>query len=307
MNLEKKISIWGYIKTNIITKICLSVAGFVLLIAFARGVSNLTTTLSNDSTFGDFVGCFTAIFLIALLGSLIIDKGFDEHVEATLAISAFCIINTLIGAICNYCSNRFFDYNLPFITKTDDLTAIVMSNFIIGILAIGAVMVACLMMLAIKPAIKFVRGIYSTLRIYKQMTYMPMTEKELLAKNIYSPRELEEFFVNVLFKDIRRSEYLLIGNIKDTVMESYAKSIKIYLQRGDFSNFPGNYALTRTLGEEEIERIQRLSFKMAELLLAWLTNQKIDYGCFKGEEAIGHIDWYLLRELQRYSYIENIA
>ncbi len=46
---------------------------------------------------------------------------------------------------------------------------------------------------------------------------------------------------------------------------------------------------------------------MAELLLAWLTNQKIDYGCFKGEEAIGHIDWYLLRELQRYGYIENIA
>lgn len=306
MNLEKKISIWGYIKTNIITKICLSVAGFVLLIAFARGVSNLTTTLSNDSTFGDFVGCFAMLFLAALLGSLIIDKGFDEHVEATLAISAFCIIDTIIGAICNYCSNRFFNYNLQFATETDDLTAIIISNFIIGILAIGAVMVAYLITLAIKPAIEIAKCIYSTLQIYKRMTYMPMTEKELLAKNIYGPRELEEFFVNVLFKDIRRSEYLLIGNIKDTITESYAKSIKIYLQRGNLSNFPGNYALTRTLGEEEIERIQRLSYKMAEHLLTWLTNQKLDCGCFKGEETIGHIDWYLLRELQRYGYIENI-
>ncbi len=231
MNLKKKTSVFNYLyDSGFLTPIivCLAIVATILFPIIGASIFKLSTLTIIVTLSILWVSGFVTLFLI-------------NFFEIYTTIITWAIIISFLGLsfIAGKVTYKFY----PELIKNMDIVKNHLGDitngdiFFVGMLEV-ILIVASLLLIYFSGLLlhlflvevlfkEFLIPLIYSMKLYKKATYIPITKEELKENGILTQEELGKFFVNELFKDVKRSYYLNLFPIKDSVIESFKNVLEL--------------------------------------------------------------------------------
>ena len=244
MNLKKKTSVFKYLKDSCFLTpiiICLAIVATILFIIIGASVFKLSA-LTIVITLSIILGSVFFTCVIIELG------GIETTIITWSSIIMFLGLSFIIGKV----TYKFYPELIKNIVKshTDNITNGYI--FLVGIIEV-ILMLACLLLVVFVGLLLYyllylslIEGFFIPLtysiKLYKKATYIPISKEELKEYGILTQEELGKFFVNELFKDVKRCYKLNVSPIENAVIESFKNVLEL---------------MNLNLSEDDIKRVSK--------------------------------------------------
>lgn len=235
MNLKKKTSVLKYCLKSPLGFAIESLLGIAFILKIGQVLGTLCCNflgLEANSNFIILFGFLSTSLLICLIGGIkwVIEQIIDDYkiilkwlVDIVIPIASIvCVIFVpyWIGLLAKYISNKF-NILTQFLSGFGNGK---FSTWSMGLLSVFVISATFAMLLLFYYIVTSIRP---SLRLFKAATYIPIEKEELISNNINNAQELEDFFVNVIFKDIKRTEFIAVGTIKREIQKSYRNILEL--------------------------------------------------------------------------------